>query len=428
MHPHPRHVPAVGAVAAHEPAPAAFAHARDRGACAARADLRVLLEADCADLLAVRQREQAHAHPGAGTRAVQRDGLQRELALHAVSRLRHRERTHLGLLLALLERPLERRVQRAVAFERLVLDGVVRRLEGLLVKLHLIGAQRRDLEARGGLLLNNPFCCRARACSLAGVRRRSRCWSSAALLPRLQVSDSGARSQPGPNLKPGLIDENFDDGSDEVLEVSMAAARERESRSDHSGFRGGRGGRPIAGGPRGGANIEENLDDGSDEHLEVSAARRGERGAPPPEREALECELWSMRAPNLLWKQRMRLAVAAALAALAASFDLPFDRCASSHGVSENDDLFVFSVSEDAALWQKAPAAPRGWSDWKKVGDNLRVEGAPSVARGVDGRMRLFVRGVDHALYYTSQLERDGDGVGPLGVLGASSRGGRRRW
>ena len=39
----------------------------------------------------------------------------------------------------------------------------------------------------------------------------------------------------------------------------------------------------------------------------------------------------------------------------------------------------------------------RGWSDWKKVGGNLRVEGAPSVARGVDGRMRLFVRGVDHA-------------------------------
>ena len=105
----------------------------------------------------------------------------------------------------------------------------------------------------------------------------------------------------------------------------------------------------------------------------------------------------------------MRLAVASALAALAASFDLPFDRCASSHGVSENDDLFVFSVSEDAALWQKRQRRGRGWSDWKKVGGNLRVEGAPSVARGVDGRMRLFVRGVDHALYYTSQLERDGD-------------------
>ena len=28
----------------------------------------------------------------------------------------------------------------------------------------------------------------------------------------------------------------------------------------------------------------------------------------------------------------MRLALAAALAALAAAFDLPFDRCASSHG------------------------------------------------------------------------------------------------
>ena len=105
----------------------------------------------------------------------------------------------------------------------------------------------------------------------------------------------------------------------------------------------------------------------------------------------------------------MRLALAAVLAALAASFDLPFDRCASSHGVSENDDLFVFSVSEDAALWQKRQRRGRGWSDWKKVGGNLRVEGAPSVARGVDGRMRLFVRGVDHALYYTSQLERDGD-------------------
>ena len=105
----------------------------------------------------------------------------------------------------------------------------------------------------------------------------------------------------------------------------------------------------------------------------------------------------------------MRLFAAASLAALAASFDLPFDRCASSHGVSENDDLFVFSVSEDAALWQKRQRRGRGWSDWKKVGGNLRVEGAPSVARGVDGRMRLFVRGVDHALYYTSQLERDGD-------------------
>jgi len=90
--------------------------------------------------------------------------------------------------------------------------------------------------------------------------------------------------------------------------------------------------------------------------------------------------------------------------------DAPFDRCATAHALSLDDSLFVFVLSEDSTLWQKRQqTAGQPWSSWQLIGAGNRFAGKPAVVRGVDGRLRIFVRGIDHAVYYSSQLEPNGE-------------------
>lgn len=97
----------------------------------------------------------------------------------------------------------------------------------------------------------------------------------------------------------------------------------------------------------------------------------------------------------------------ALLRASALGGDVPVDRCATAHGLSSDDSLHVFVLSEDSTLWQKRQEGD-GWSNWQLIGAGNRFAGTPAVVRGVDGRLRLFVRGIDHAVYYSSQLEPNG--------------------
>ena len=88
--------------------------------------------------------------------------------------------------------------------------------------------------------------------------------------------------------------------------------------------------------------------------------------------------------------------------------DAPFDRCATSHGLSLDDSLYIFVLSEDSTLWQKRQERG-GWSSWQLIGAGNRFAGKPAVLRSGDGRLRVFVRGLDHAVYYSSQLEPNGE-------------------
>ena len=75
--------------------------------------------------------------------------------------------------------------------------------------------------------------------------------------------------------------------------------------------------------------------------------------------------------------------------------DAPFDRCATSYGLSLDDSLYAFVLSEDSTLWQKRQerggASP--WSNWLLIGAGNRFAGKPAVVRGTDGRTRRCKRG-----------------------------------
>ena len=88
--------------------------------------------------------------------------------------------------------------------------------------------------------------------------------------------------------------------------------------------------------------------------------------------------------------------------------DAPFDRCATSHGLSLDDSLYIFVLSEDSTLWQKRQERG-GWSSWQLIGAGNRFASKPAVLRSGDGRLRVFVRGIDHAVYSSSQLEPNGE-------------------
>jgi acylphosphatase/peptidoglycan hydrolase-like protein with peptidoglycan-binding domain len=77
--------------------------------------------------------------------------------------------------------------------------------------------------------------------------------------------------------------------------------------------------------------------------------------------------------------------------------------------VASNQDgrLEVFVRGTDAALyhiWQTTPGG--GWSEWTSLGGG--VQGAPSVTRNADGRLEAFVKGTDNALWHTWQIKPGG--------------------
>ena len=63
----------------------------------------------------------------------------------------------------------------------------------------------------------------------------------------------------------------------------------------------------------------------------------------------------------------------ALLRASALGGDVPVDRCATAHGLSSDDSLHVFVLSEDSTLWQKRQEGD-GWSNWQLIGAGNRYE------------------------------------------------------
>jgi hypothetical protein len=80
--------------------------------------------------------------------------------------------------------------------------------------------------------------------------------------------------------------------------------------------------------------------------------------------------------------------------------------------------LQVFVRGSDSALWSMhETVANGGWSGWESLGGAL-TNGA-TVARNADGRLEVFVRGTDNALYHRAQLAPNG-GWGDWSGLGGA--------
>jgi hypothetical protein len=64
--------------------------------------------------------------------------------------------------------------------------------------------------------------------------------------------------------------------------------------------------------------------------------------------------------------------------------------------------LEVFVRGTDDALWHNWQTAPtNGWSGWASLGGVISSE--PEVAANADGRLEVFVRGTDNALWHNWQ-------------------------
>jgi RHS repeat-associated protein len=85
-------------------------------------------------------------------------------------------------------------------------------------------------------------------------------------------------------------------------------------------------------------------------------------------------------------------------------------------GINADGRLEVFARGTDGALWhnwQTAPGGP-GWSGWASLGGIFPISGAAAfnvavVARNADGRLEVFARGTDSALWHNWQTT-PGDG------------------
>ena len=72
--------------------------------------------------------------------------------------------------------------------------------------------------------------------------------------------------------------------------------------------------------------------------------------------------------------------------------------------LAQNGDgrLEVFARGDDNALWHIWQIAPNnGWSGWASLGGNF--PGQPAVWMNADGRLEVFVRGDDNALWHIWQ-------------------------
>ncbi|MEU5522808.1 matrixin family metalloprotease [Streptomyces sp. NPDC047860] len=71
-------------------------------------------------------------------------------------------------------------------------------------------------------------------------------------------------------------------------------------------------------------------------------------------------------------------------------------------GSNADGRMEVFARGLDGALWHVRQTAPSsGWSGWESLGGG--IQGAPCVDRNADGRMEVFARGLDGALWHIRQ-------------------------
>lgn len=74
---------------------------------------------------------------------------------------------------------------------------------------------------------------------------------------------------------------------------------------------------------------------------------------------------------------------------------------------SNDGKLVVFIRGEDNAIWHIWQTAPNsGWSNWESLGGNKTS--APAAVVNADGRMEVFARGTDNAIYQKNQTWPNG--------------------
>ena len=70
--------------------------------------------------------------------------------------------------------------------------------------------------------------------------------------------------------------------------------------------------------------------------------------------------------------------------------------------------LQLFVVGQSGAMWNVHQTSPAGaWSDWTSLGNpGPGLDDRPAVGFSADGRLEMFVRGRDNAVWHTWQLSR----------------------
>jgi len=108
----------------------------------------------------------------------------------------------------------------------------------------------------------------------------------------------------------------------------------------------------------------------------------------------------------------MRAAVlVAALCAVACATrvePIPTDKCAASVVASDDDRMYVFSLSEDSVVWFKFQKAEGGWSTWRPLADRKKMASGPKAVRFAQGTLMVFARGTDR-LYYSTTMTAENE-------------------
>jgi hypothetical protein len=97
--------------------------------------------------------------------------------------------------------------------------------------------------------------------------------------------------------------------------------------------------------------------------------------------------------------------------------------------VVQNADgrLEIFARGPDDALWHKYQTSTKGlWSQWQSLGGSITAR--PAAILGADGRINVFVRGSDYRLYLVQQTAPGGAysgfaGMGPERIMSAPAVG-----
>lgn len=100
-------------------------------------------------------------------------------------------------------------------------------------------------------------------------------------------------------------------------------------------------------------------------------------------------------------------AVVACVALMAAAVtaqtdDVPKDRCGLVVASNEDERLEIFVLGHDNQIYHKYQLNDKEWSNWASLG-GVYIRGGPSVVKAADGRLVLFVRSTDRAIYYKAQ-------------------------
>jgi len=80
---------------------------------------------------------------------------------------------------------------------------------------------------------------------------------------------------------------------------------------------------------------------------------------------------------------------------------IPTDKCAASVITGDDDQLYVFSLSEDSVIWFKFQKKQDGWSTWRPLADRKKMGSGPKAIRFANGTLMVFARGTDRKFYST---------------------------